>query len=62
MPKSRNRKNHKKKVRARNLRLASQQKEIMKKMEELKEKYDEDSAKEESEGDTGEVPFTLDNK
>ena len=39
MPKSRNRKNHKKKVAARNMRLASQQKEMVKQLEAMKEAY-----------------------
>jgi len=62
MPKSRNRKNHKKKVAARNLKLASQQKAMIKQMEELKEKYVEEMEKKESENASGEVPFTLDSK
>ena len=45
MAKSKNRKNHKKKVQARNMRLASQQKEMVKQMEELKEKYTEEMNK-----------------
>ena len=61
MPKSRNRKNHKKKVHARNMRLASQQKQMVKQMEELKEKYTEEMNKK-SDDETGEVPFTLDSK
>ena len=60
MPKSRNRKNHKKKVANRNLRLKIQQKQMMDKVEELKEKYIEEMAQESSEEDSGDVPFTLD--
>jgi len=63
MPKSRNRKNHKKKVANRNLRLKIQQKQMMDKVEELKEQYIEEmakKAKETSEEDSGDVPFTLD--
>jgi len=62
MPKSRNRKNHKKKVQARKLRLASQQKEMMKQMEQLKEKYMEEMSKKDSPDESGEVPFTLGDK
>ncbi len=57
MPKSRNRKNHKKKVASRKVRLESQQKQMMKKMTELQEKYKEEQANEA--GDSGEVPFTF---
>ncbi len=38
MPKSRNRKNHKKKVQARNLRVDSQRKKAMEQMEALRER------------------------
>ena len=60
MPKSRNRKNHKKKVANRNLRLKIEQKQMMDKVEELKEKYIEEMAEESSEEDSGDVSFTLD--
>ena len=45
MPKSRNRKNHKKKVQARNMRLKGEQKKMMQQMEELQKKYVEEMAK-----------------
>ena len=60
MPKSRNRKNHKKKVAARKVRLEAQQKQMMKKMTELQEKYKEEKANEAN--DSGEVPFTFEGK
>ena len=63
MPKSRNRKNHKKKVTARKVRVEAQQKQAIKQMELLKEKYVEEMSKQSSEGeDSGEVPFTLGDK
>ena len=66
MPKSRNRKNHKKKVQARNMRLKVQQKQMMEKLDELKDQYVQEMAnksKQSSEEDSGDVPFTLgDNK
>ena len=63
MPKSKNRKNHKKKVSAWKDRVVSQQKQAIKQMEMLKEKYVEEMAKKAKEGDeTGEVPFTLGDK
>jgi len=65
MPKSRKRKNHKKKVQARNTRLASERNKALQQMEDLKEQYASDmakKAKEDSVEDTGEVPFTLDSK
>lgn len=63
MPKSRNRKNHKKKVEARKVRLESQQKQMIKQMELLKEQYAAEMAKKAREGDeSGEVPFTLGDK
>ena len=65
MPKSRNRKNHKKKVLARNTRLNSERTKALQQMEELKEQYASDMAKkvkEDSVEDTGDVPFTLDSK
>tara|TARA_Y100001973_G_C4968732_1_gene218511 strand:+ start:303 stop:488 length:186 start_codon:yes stop_codon:yes gene_type:complete len=61
MPKSRNRKNHKKKVAARNMRLASQQKEMVKQLEVMKEAYVKAKQEKEQE-ETGEVPFTLGGK
>ena len=61
MPKSRNRKNHKKKVAARKVRVESQQKQMLKQLEEIKDKYSEEQKLQESES-TGEVPFTLDGK
>ena len=39
MPKSRNRKNHKKKVAARNMRLVSEKKQMVKQLESMKEAY-----------------------
>ena len=66
MPKSRNRKNHKKKVEARNKRVASERKKALQQMEDLKEKYASEMAekakKENSVDDTGDVPFTLGDK
>ena len=63
MPKSRNRKNHKKKVEARKVRLESQQKQMIKQMELLKEQYAAEMPKKPREGDeSGEVPFTLGDK
>jgi len=62
MPKSRNRKNHKKKVNSRNLRMKSEQTKMMKEMDALKEKYVEEMAKKSKETsgeDSGDVPFTL---
>ena len=68
MPKSRNRKNHKKKVQARNIRVESQRKKAVEQMEALREQYASEMAKKEKEGtqgsttDTGDVPFTLGDK
>ena len=63
MPKSRNRKNHKKKVQARNMKLKGQQKKMMEQMEELQKKYVEEMANKAKESEsTGEVPFTLGDK
>ena len=68
MPKSRNRKNHKKKVQARNIRVESQRKKALEQMEALREQYTSEMAKKEKEGnqgpskDTGDVPFTLGGK
>ena len=61
MPKSKNRKNHKKKVAARNQRLVHEKKQIEKQMELLQKKYVEEMAKKakEDELDSGEVPLTL---
>mgnify|MGYP003389714557 CR=1 FL=1 len=68
MPKSRNRKNHKKKVSARKLRVESQQKQMIKQLEEIKTKYAEEEAyikkmaedaKSNPKEDSGDVPFTL---
>jgi len=61
MPKSRNRKNHKKKVAARKVRVEAQQKQMIKQLEEMKNKYSEVQKKQESDS-SGEVPFTLDGK
>ena len=62
MPKSKNRKNHKKKVQARNLRIKIEQKKMAQQLDDLKEKYTQemaDKAKESSEEDSGDVPYTL---
>jgi len=62
MPKSRNRKDHKKRVANRNARLKIQQKQMMDKVEELKEQYVEEmqkNSKETSKEDSGDVSFTL---
>ncbi len=61
MPKSKNRKNHKKKVSAWKDRVVSQQKQMMKQLEEMKNKFVEEQKAKESES-TGEVPFTLGGK
>jgi len=63
MPKSRNRKDHKKKVAARNRKIKGEQKKMMQQMEDLQKKYVEEMADKAKESeDTGEVPFTLGNK
>jgi cell division protein FtsB len=65
MPKSRNRKDHKKKVQARNTKLTSERNKAMQQMEELKEQYTSEmakKAKEDSTSDSGDVPFTLGDK
>jgi cell division protein FtsB len=61
MPKSRNRKNHSKKVAARNQRLKQEQNALSKQMELMKEEYIKKMAEEakEKEVDAGEVPLTL---
>jgi len=62
MPKSKNRKNHKKKVQARNMRIRAEQKQMVQQLDDLKEKYTKemaDKAKESSEEDSGEVPLTF---
>lgn len=61
MPKSRNRKNHSKKVTARNQRLKQQQNALTKQMELMKEEYIKKMAEEakEKEPNVGEVPLTL---
>jgi cell division protein FtsB len=61
MPKSKNRKNHKKKVAARNQRLVHEKKQMEKQLELLQQKYVEEMAKraKEDEVDSGEVPLTL---
>ena len=61
MPKSKNRKNHKKKVAAWKGRVANQQKQMMNQLEEMKKKYMEEQKAKEAES-TGEVPFTLGDK
>ena len=64
MPKPRNRKNHKKKVAARNQKIANEKKQMAKQMELLQKQYVEEMAKraKENETDSGEVPFTLGDK
>jgi len=63
MPKSRNRKNHKQKVQARNSKLKGQEKKMMEQMEDLQKKYVEEMANKAKESDdSGEVPFTLGDK
>jgi len=61
MAKSKNRKNHKKKVAARNQRLVHEKNRMTKQMEELQKMYVEEMAKKEKENevDSGEVPLTL---
>ena len=61
MPKSRNRKNHKKKVAARKNKLQQQQNIYNKKVEELQKEYIDklDKKAEEEKGYAGEVPLTL---
>ena len=56
------RKNHKKKVQARNMRLQAQQKQMMQQLDDIKEKYAKemaDKSTSSSEEDSGEVPFTF---
>ena len=63
MPKSRNRKNHKKKVAARKMRVAAQQKQMMKQMEKLQQTYADEMAQKAKEGnESADVPFTLENQ
>ena len=65
MQKSKNRKNHKKKVQARNNRIKSESKKMESAIEELKKTYVEEmakKAKENSTEDSGDVPFTFDGK
>jgi cell division protein FtsB len=61
MAKSKNRKDHKKKVAARNQRLAHEKNQMAKQMEDLQKMYVEEMAKKakENETDSGEVPLTL---
>ena len=61
MAKSKNRKNHKKKVAARNQRLVHEKNQMAKQMEELQKMYIEEMAKKakDDEIDSGEVPLTL---
>jgi hypothetical protein len=61
MAKSKNRKDHKKKVAARNQRLAHEKNQMTKQMEEMQKMYVEEMAKKEKENETdsGEVPLTL---
>jgi len=61
MAKSKNRKNHKKKVAARNQRLVHEKNRMTKQMEELQKMYVEEMAKKSKENDvdSGEVPLTL---
>ena len=61
MAKSKNRKNHKKKVAARNQRLVHEKNQMTKQMEDLQKMYVEEMAKKAKEGDvdSGEVPLKL---
>ena len=61
MAKSKNRKDHKKKVAARNQKLVHEKNQMNKQMEDLQKMYVEEMAKKakESEVDSGEVPLTL---
>jgi|TARA_R110001592_G_scaffold340083_2_gene628102 hypothetical protein len=62
MPKSRTRKNHKKKVAVRNMKLKNEAKKMETAMEDLQKAYVEEmakKAKEPSAEDSGDVPFTL---
>ncbi len=61
MAKSKNRKDHKKKVAARNQRLVHEKNQMTKQMEEMQKMYVEEMAKKtkENETDSGEVPLTL---
>ena len=61
MAKSKNRKDHKKKVAARNQKLVHEKNQMNKQMEELQKMYVEEMAKKakESESDSGDVPLTL---
>ena len=61
MPKSRNRKNHKKKVEARNNKLKQQQNALNKQIESLQEEYAKKMSEKvkENETNSGEVPLTF---
>jgi len=61
MAKSKNRKDHKKKVAARNQRLVHEKNQMTKQMEEMQKMYVEEMAKKakDNETDSGEVPLTL---
>jgi len=65
MPKSRNRKNHKKKVAARNMKLKGEAKKMQETLEAVQEAYIKKMAedtKNKPQEDSGEVPFTFGNK
>jgi|TARA_R110002020_G_scaffold126679_1_gene284532 hypothetical protein len=65
MPKSKNRKNHKKKVAARNMRLKNEAKKMQETLEAVQEAYVKkmsEEAKNNPQEDSGEVPFTLGSK
>ena len=65
MPKSRNRKNHKKKVAARNMKLKGEAKKMQETLEAVQEAYIKkmaEDAKNKSQEDSGEVTFTLGSK
>jgi|TARA_R110000787_G_scaffold64757_1_gene146059 hypothetical protein len=65
MAKSRNRKNHKQKVQARNSRIKSESKKMESAIEDLRKTYVEEmdkKAKEDTTEDSGDVPFTFGDK
>tara|TARA_R110002110_G_scaffold398147_1_gene613569 strand:- start:20 stop:220 length:201 start_codon:yes stop_codon:yes gene_type:complete len=62
MPKSRTRKNHKKKVAARNMKLKNEAKKMQEAMDSLQKAYVDEMSKKSKESateDSGDVPFTL---
>jgi len=65
MPKSRTRKNHKKKVAARNMKLKNESKKMQEAMEGMQKAYTDEMAKKSKDNpteDSGDVPFTFGTK